>query len=243
MSDIVKAESGGIINLETVESICSELKDAFFETCQPRSTLQIERFVVGDHETKERQYKQCIDELVRKIMTLRRVSLEKKEIKLKIEKIESKLINLHHPADSYKIEKLSIKKAKMYIDLDELNIAIEGSLRELNVLYRIYNSFEHKYTADEIQEADAKYWYLRLAKLAESQMESSPVGKPEAGTIDALRKLGVRRDLGLRTVLDFAKQGRIEPSVLEELEEDKILKRIPDVVVNKTIEQQTKGTQ
>jgi hypothetical protein len=203
------------IDLSNVENFASCLRDAFYATCQPRSDLQIERFVIGDHETSERQYKQCIDELVRKIMNLRRACTEKELLEYKIEKLRAKNTKL-----------ANIKIKQLYISMDELNIAIEGSIREANTLWNIYNSFPIKYTAEDIQNAECKYWYLRLSKLAQSQIESKSSNSPDSGTLDALKKLGVRKDLGAGVLLEYVKSGLVEKDVIDKLVNDKVLYKI-----------------
>ena len=64
----------------------SELLLAIAESQQGRSNFQIQKFVVGQHETKEMQYIQTLNELQSLYYTLKRVSLEIKKSEIEIER-------------------------------------------------------------------------------------------------------------------------------------------------------------
>ena len=66
---------------------------------------------------------------------------------------------------------------------------------------RIYNSFEHKYTRDEIEAAQADYWNKRLNRQA--TLEAIGGSQAQAAHLDSLRQIGALEILpegGIRTV-------------------------------------------
>jgi hypothetical protein len=58
------------MDIAKVKKIGDELNEAFLAACQCRSDYELTVFNIGDHETPQRRYKQCLDELVRKVATI-----------------------------------------------------------------------------------------------------------------------------------------------------------------------------
>jgi hypothetical protein len=148
-----------------------ELFDAFSAVAQPRSNYQIAKFVVGEHCTPERQYMQVVNELQRKTTNIRRALVE--------QRILYKKLNAEIDPD---------KQELLQIDLDELRFSIEGAVREFNTLYAIYKSYP-RYTAEQLQAAEAGYWHKRLA--IQSQLDIEATGVIGQGNADALRMAGM----------------------------------------------------
>jgi hypothetical protein len=63
-----------------------------------------------------------------------------------------------------------------------------GALREFDTLYKIYQKFP-RYTNEQLQKAESKYWLERLTSQAQQDIESS--GSVSVGNAEALRQVGV----------------------------------------------------
>ena len=87
------------------------------------------------------------------------------------------------------------------LGLEQTRLVGIGAFRELDKLMRIYNSFEHKYTRDEIEAAQADYWNKRLNRQA--TLEAIGGSQAQAAHLDSLRQIGALEILpegGIRTV-------------------------------------------
>ena len=128
------------------------------EIQQARPDYALEHFVVGQHDTEPQQYAQCVLELQVKYDNIRRALLAKKKIDIEIRQLETKG------------DELSLIDAEMKrIDLEEQDRAMLGAWREFQALYRIWKSFEHKYTREELNNAQEEYWIKRLTRQANQE--------------------------------------------------------------------------
>jgi hypothetical protein len=116
-----------------------EMESAFLEIQQPRTPFVLEKFVVGQHDTLETQYQQCVLEMQVKYDNIRRAKLNKKKILFKIAEYESKNSELDQ-----------IEADILKIDLEEQERAMLGAIREFETLYSIWQSFPNKYTREDI---------------------------------------------------------------------------------------------
>ena len=121
---------------QELNKVVSELQNAFLEIQQPRTEFTLRHFVVGQHDTIEQQYAQCVLEMQIKYDNIRRALLSKKRIEIEIKELESKNTEID-------LIDAEIKK----IDLEAQDRAIVGAWREFQVLYKIWNEFPKKYTA------------------------------------------------------------------------------------------------
>lgn len=145
-----------------------ELLDSFDAVAQSRSDYQLEHFVVKDHETLERQFLQVVIELQVKSSTLRRAVINRRKL---VKRIQD--------------EQDPDEKELLLIDLEDLDFGMKGAVREFNTLYGIYYNLP-KFTADDIQKAEADYWKLRLTRQAAIDVEST--GRVGTGNLNALRQ-------------------------------------------------------
>ena len=148
-----------------------ELFAAFTKVSQPRSNYQIEKFVVGEHLTPERQYMQAVLELQRKTSAIRRAVIE-------LKKLNARLLS----------ESDEIERELIQVDIDDINFAIEGAAREFNTLHSIYKRYP-EYTVEQLQDAEESYWIKRLATQAQIDLEAT--GAIGVGNLDALRQAGL----------------------------------------------------
>lgn len=169
-SEIQKIEKG-------IESIPEEIFSAIFEVQKPRSRFQLEKFVLGQHDTAPIQYLQTIIEIQSTYYSLKRSLLELKKIQYKIEDLEK---------TSSKIDLIDIELLKL--DYDQTVIMAVGSYRELKDLIEIFDGFEHKYSREEIEYDQPNYWKERLTR--QSILDS--VGNQSlSSNLESLRQIGL----------------------------------------------------
>ena len=164
--------------IENVMQAIKTMEDAFLEIQQPRTAYVLEKFVVGQHDTLETQYAQCVLELQIKYDNLRRAKLNKRKIEIKIKEAEDKGTELEQ-----------IEADLMRIDLEEQDRAVLGALREFEALYKIWQSFPKKFTRAELDAGQENYWRLRLARQAQQDLQAT--GRIGVGNNEALRQIGL----------------------------------------------------
>jgi hypothetical protein len=172
MSSITEIDS----RVDKVLSKVKEMETAFLEIQQPRTPFVLEKFVVGQHDTLETQYQQCVLELQVKYDNIRRAKLNKKKIFIKIAEHESKNSELDQ-----------IEADILKIDLEEQERAMLGAIREFETLYAIWQSFPKKYTREDIDKNQAEYWQKRLSRQAQQDIQAT--GRVGAGNSEALRQI------------------------------------------------------
>lgn len=154
-----------------------ELVQAFAEIQQSRTNFQLDNFVIKQHETPEMQYKQVLLELQEMYYTIKR-------LKLNIQKTEIEIERLRATNDEIDEIEAQIKE----LGLEQTRVVALGSFRELEHLLNIYNSFEHKFTLDEIENGQSEYWNQRLHRQA--VLETIGGSQAQAAHLEALRQIG-----------------------------------------------------
>ena len=150
---------------------------AIAEVQQSRSNFQLEKFVVNQHETEEMRYFQCLLELQQLYYTIKTVSLE-------LKKIEIEISRLRQTGDEIDEIDAQLKE----LGLEQTRLVGIGAFRELDKLLKIFNSFEHKYTRDEIEAGQSDYWSKRLSRQA--TLEVIGGSSAQAAHLDSLRQIG-----------------------------------------------------
>jgi hypothetical protein len=186
-----------LVSLPNIEEkYTPEVLLAMAEIQQSRSNFQIEKFVVNQHDTDEMRYVQTVIELQQLYYTIKTVSLEMKKTEIEIKKLrESK--------DEVDEIDAQIKE----LGLEQTRLVGIGAFRELDQLLKIYNSFEHKYTRAEIEEAQPDYWNKRLSRQA--TLEAIGGTQAQAAHLDSLRQIGA---------LEMASEGGIR-AVTKEMQQ------------------------
>jgi hypothetical protein len=155
-----------------------EIEKAIAEVQQPRSRFQLERFVLGQHATPEMQYYQACLELQDMIYKYKLAEINKKKTDLKIERLRSTGDEL----DELKAQEIELGQA-------QTNFAVIGAQRELAHLIDIWESFQHKYTREEIEAAQPDYWQARLSNNAKAMLMGGQ--SVNAAHIEAMEQAGV----------------------------------------------------
>jgi len=189
-----------IINIEDrIDNIIKLIKDmesAFDEIQQPRTEYVLQNFVVGQHDTIETQYSQCVLEMMVKYDNIRRAKLNKRKLQIKINEYESKNTELDQ-----------IEADLLKIDLEEQDRAMLGALREFEALYKIWQAFPKKYTREELDSNQPIYWAKRLQRQAYQDIQAT--GRVGVGNHEALRQAG------FASVPDNSLASNVEKNILK----------------------------
>lgn len=172
MADIIPIEQ----RIENAINSIKEMESAFLEIQQPRSAFVLEKFVVGQHDTPETQYSQCVLELQVKYDNIRRAKLNKRKLEIKIDEYLKK---------GTEIDLIEAELVK--IDMEEQDRAMLGALREFEALYAIWQAFPKKYTREDLDINQPEYWQKRLTRQAQQDMQAQ--GRIGAGNQEAMRQL------------------------------------------------------
>ena len=152
-----------------------DLQQSIIECQQSRTRYQIEKFVIGQHDTAEMQFVQVVRELEKLLSALKIRKLENKKTEIKISQLRktNDEINL---IDAEILE-FALKEG----ELSEL-----AATRELEILLDIYNKMTH-FTREQIDASQPEYWQARLGRQANLQMLS---GAPTWSHLEALDQIG-----------------------------------------------------
>jgi hypothetical protein len=155
-----------------------EIDKAIAEVQQPRSRFQLESFVLGQHATPEMKYYQTVLELQDMIYKY-------KMAEIAIKKSEAKIEKLRKTADQLD----ELEAQELELSLVQTRFTMIGAQRELAHLIDIWNSFDKKYTREEIEQAQPDYWQARLTNNAKAMlMGGSGVN---AAHIEAMEQAGI----------------------------------------------------
>jgi predicted transcriptional regulator len=155
-----------------------EIEKAIAEVQQPRSRFQLERFVLGQHATPEMQYYQVCLELQDTLYKYKLAEINKKKTDLKIERLRSTGDEL----DELKAQEIELAQS-------QTRYAVIGAQRELAHLIDIWDTFQHKYTREEIEAAQPDYWQARLSNNARAMLMGGQSVNP--AHIEAMEQAGV----------------------------------------------------
>ena len=163
--------------LDVMKKITPEVLISMAEIQQSRSPFQLEKFVIGQHETPEMQYQKCVLEIQQLYYTIKTVNLQ-------IKKTEVQIDRLRQTGDEIDEIEAQLKE----VELEQTRLIGIGAIREFEYLLEVYNSFENKYTRDEIDNAQPEYWEKRLTRQAMLESVSNNLG--QGSNLEALRQIG-----------------------------------------------------
>jgi len=102
-----------------------------------------------------------------------------------VKKTEAKIAKLRSTGDE--IDELKAQEKEL--GLAQTRFTMIGAERELAHLIDIWNSFEHKYTRAEIEQAQPDYWQARLTNNAKAMLMGG--SSVNAAHIEAMEQAGV----------------------------------------------------
>lgn len=130
-----------------------------------RTSFQLERFVMQEHDLPERKFLQLMMELksMRDGFISDVFDIEKMKIEIK------RLLAKNDEVDTLE----AMKKQYFMRQLEENMIFRE---REIKTIVQLINSLPKIYTYDEIEAAESRYWECRLTRQAFEDMASAQTG-------------------------------------------------------------------
>lgn len=160
------------MEITVINEIVKELRQDFDAISMSRSAYTLEHLVVKVHEHPTQQFVQCVLEMRIKYNSIRRFLVNQQKLLREIEMLEDEL-----------------DKELKRIDLDDLEWSLLDAERQFMALFSVYKQFEHRFTADEIEQGQAEYWYNRLTKQAAQDILAQ--GRVGQGNQEGLRQIGV----------------------------------------------------
>lgn len=134
------------------------IQAAIKEIQQSRSRYQLEKFVIGQHDSPEMQYYQLCTEANGTINSI-------KETELRIEKIKAEAEELKETGKKSDSIEAQIKE----LAVPELETQLIGQRRELAFMEELFSQYEN-YSREDIEAAQPEYWRNRLMRVGEMQM-------------------------------------------------------------------------
>jgi hypothetical protein len=125
---------------------------------QSRSRYQLEKFVVGQHDSPEMQYYQLVIEANGTTNSI-------KETELLIQKVKAEAEELRETGKKSDSIEAQIKE----LSIPELETQLIGQRRELAFMEELFLQYEN-YTREDIELAQPEYWRNRLMRVGEMQM-------------------------------------------------------------------------
>jgi len=150
---------------------------ALIDIQKSRTEFQLKHFVVGQHDTDEQKYKQCLLEIQSIIYNIKISSLELKKSQIETDRLR---------ATGDEIDELDAQIKEL--GMDQTRLTMIGAQRELVDLVAIWESFPHKFSYEEIESSQPDYWNKRLSR--QSILESVGGSQAQAAHLDALRQMG-----------------------------------------------------
>lgn len=173
-----------------------DIQLSFIECSMPRTSYQLEKFVVGQHDTPEMRFVQVCRELEALYYTL-------KEVGLQVKKNELEIIKLRETNDPIDAIDADIKE----LHLEKTRLVGIGARRELDALINIYDAMPH-FTREQIDISQPDYWQLRLSRHANLQLLT---GASNWSQLEALDQIGLLQPMiEKQTQLEMQKQLEIE---------------------------------
>ncbi|MCH9717730.1 MAG: hypothetical protein K0U52_11700 [Gammaproteobacteria bacterium] len=131
---------------------------------QTRSDYQLEKFVIGQHDTPEMQYRQILIEAQSLIYNIRLAELNLRKSELEAKKLE---------ATGDEIDAIDAEEKRL--GMSYTLIALEGSRAELACLENLFGEYP-QFTPTQIEANQPDYWEKRLSRQAELDVASLKEG-------------------------------------------------------------------
>lgn len=168
-----------VIRSSEVKTELEKLQNEFFNCNSDRSIYQIEKFVIGQNDTEERQYLQVVTELHMCYMEIKRQLLDYKETEIALAEL---LAVEQNPRIELAINRIKLKQ-------ESLEYSLDAKIKEFNKFIAIKKRFP-QFTVEEIERAEAKYYECRLERQALEDKKSQETGI-SVGNLRALEQANI----------------------------------------------------
>ena len=134
------------VSTQTIE----EMKQAFLEIQMPRTPFVLNDLVVNARFTDEQKYAQCVLELSIAYDNLRLAQCDHELKQIEIKEIKGKT------------RKAELEREKKRIELEQLERAMIGAMREFEYLYYLREKWGKRYSREELNAAQPMEYKMRL---------------------------------------------------------------------------------
>ena len=149
---------------------------AFDEIQMPRTPFVLDKMVVNSKFTQEQKYAQCVLELSIAYDNLRTAKCNAEIKQIEIDSMKGKT------------RKEQLEKEIKIVELEQLNRARLGAMREFEYLFNLWKSFGKLYTREDLNNAQEEEYIMRLETQARQDMNAS--GRISASNQEGLRHIG-----------------------------------------------------
>lgn len=174
MSNFIEKSNNNLPDIN--DYVTNDIVSLFVNVQQSRTKFQLEKFVIGAHDTDEMRYKQVLLEIQTLYYTIKTVSLELKKTQLEIDRLLS-------TGDEIDAVEAEMKQ----LGIEQTRVVGVGAFRELEILLEILKTFP-QYTIKDIEDNQPEYWHKRLER--QLQMEALGGNQSTAAHLTSLEQIG-----------------------------------------------------
>lgn len=169
---------------ELEKKTIDQLKELMDEIPFGNSEFQIKHFV-NSQETPERKFRNALLQAKSKIQALEETKYKRDLLEIDLQELEHKLSTETNEFEKRRHQiNLSYKKEQLN---DQVKL-IKDAIYELAAYKQIIDSLP-KFTREQFEDAELKYWHQRL--LSDAKREYLASGRVEKGTLESLNKVGI----------------------------------------------------
>lgn len=161
-----------------IDLLAAELRESFVAVQQPRDDFKLAHFVVGSHETPAMCWHQCVLELHRHTVNMKRALIKRQILECQIDDLRARGDRIG-----------ALRADEKALDLEEMEMAYLGTRREFETLLGLYRAFGRTYSHEEIQAQAADYWAMRLVAQARRSLETT--GSVGLGNLEAMQQANI----------------------------------------------------
>lgn len=160
---------------------------ADMDTCSPgRTEFTIRHFVVGQHDTKARQWRQAVLEMSQIRSNVDRALINRERIGLDLADIGDRIGSYWTSARNRKRAELDL--AEKHLEDRENERAILGYIRQFRVFVTVWEELG-RFTHEELEGAEPEYWTARLTRQA--ALDVAAHDRIGVGNLDAMRQADI----------------------------------------------------
>ena len=149
-----------------------DIKKSFVECQMSRTPYQLERFVVGQHDTAEMQFVQVCREIEGLYYALKHLEINIKKSKIEIERFRKSEDELEQ-----------LQADDMELGLERTMLVATGTKQEFDYLIEMYDQMPH-FSREQIDSSQPSYWQSRLGRQASYQVSAGGVNWSHLEALD-----------------------------------------------------------
>ena len=180
MSDIILKSKEAVTELE-------KLKSEMLECNSDRTLFQLEKFVMGQHDTPGRQYLQVMTELSTCYFEIKRLMIDLDEARDEYDNPDYCIRD--NDIGGIDTARVNFRKRRFALKIEHIEFQLDAKYKEFAKLMSIKATIK-PYTSMEIEKEDAEYYQKRLERQSSEFRLSHTTGIP-VGEIRAQEQAGM----------------------------------------------------